>query len=740
MLLRHVALIVALVAGAPALAQSGAAEEKGPMTIDAERIDGVGELDVSARGNAEIRQDDLVIFGDVLKFNREFGRAAGEGGVRLQIGVDRFFGPRLQYNTLDDTGEFEQPSYIMRGESAAARGGAETLEFRGKSKYRLKNATFTTCEPGRDDWRLEAEQLDLDYDTAEGRATRPRLRFFDTTILAAPFAVFPLERTRKSGILTPHFGQNTQRGVEVGLPYYWNIAPERDAIITPLYLSRRGLQIKNQLRYLDRDYSGEARFEYLPEDRAFGQTRQGVTLQHFHDFAPNLKLNVDYNRVSDDRYFIDLASNVRQVSIGNLQQDAFLQYNNVLLGQGYSMQARVQRFQTLQDPNAPIIPPYHRVPQLNFLTNLNDLGGFMDATLPAEYVKFNHTNLPIGSRVLLTPTLAAPLLSPGYFFTPKVGLRFAGYGLDRIPAGAPGSPRVSIPWFSADTGLVFDRDARWFGNTLTQTLEPRVYYVYVPYRNQDSIPIFDTALADLNFPQLFSENRFFGGDRFGDTNQVTYALTSRFLGADGQEAFRATLGQRHYFSDERVGLTPTSPLRSANSSDILASLGGRLFRHWTFDTTAQYDQHRNRAQRYTVSTRYAPELAKSVTASYRFSRETIRQIDLAVQWPVAQGWYGVGRYNYSLLDKRLLEGIVGVEYNAGCWVFRAVARRIQAAAQITTTGFFLQLELTGVGELGSDEAANLLKRNVPGYSVTNPRNQELVPPSARQRLPFEMVY
>jgi len=293
---------------------------------------------------------------------------------------------------------------------------------------------------------------------------------------------------------------------------------------------------------------------------------------------------------------------------------------------------------------------------------------------------------------------------------------------------------------SADTGLIFERDARFFGDTLTQTLEPRLFYVYVPYRNQDQIPIFDTALADFNFPQLFTENRCGGGDRFGVANQATLALTSRFLTRNGQEAFRATIGQRYYFRDERVGLTPTTPLRTSLESDLLGSVGGRLFRYWTFDTTLQYNRLEQRAERYTASMRYNPELAKVLNASYRFSRETIRQIDLSTQWPVVAGWYAVGRYNYSLLDKRLLEGLGGVEYNAGCWVFRFVVQRVQAAAQVRSTGFFIQIEFNGVGQIGTDEAVSLLSRNVPGYKVTNPKDAALVPPSVRTKFPFEQVF
>jgi LPS-assembly protein len=739
--MRYRVALLALYFVVPAHAQSVApAEGEGATIIDAERIEGVGDIEVTARGNAEIRRDDLTIFGDTLRFNAEFGRAQGEGGVRLQRGPDRFFGPRLEYNTLEDSGTLESPNYRLYRERSA-HGGAQELEILARDRYRLKNATFTTCEPGREDWVLQASEIELDYEEEEGKAKNPRLRFYDVPILGFPFATFPLENRRRSGLLAPYYAQTSQRGLEFGVPYYWNIAPERDLTLTPVVMTKRGFQLKTEGRYLERNYSGDLKLEYLPDDRQLGQSRTGLSLQHSQTFAPNLTGQLDYNRVSDDRYFTDLATRVRQVSIGNLPRDGYVNYNGNFGAYGYNAQARVQKFQTLQDPAAPIDPPYHRVPQLTFGTTLNNVAGTLDSTLPAELVRFTHDTKVEGTRVSFNPVLAVPLLSPGWFLTPKLGLRQVGYSLDRTQPGQATSPRATIPWFSADTGLIFERNARFFGEGLTQTLEPRVFYVNAAYRNQDEIPIFDTALADFNFPQLFSENRFTGGDRFGDANQVTLALSSRFLTQGGQEALRATIGQRYYFRDERVGLTPTSPLRTSLESDSLASVGGRLFRHWTFDSTIQYSRLEQGTERFTAAMKYNPEVAKVFNASYRFSRTTpIRQIDVSGQWPVSAGWYGVGRYNYSFLDKRLVEGLAGFEYNAGCWVFRAVVTRIQAATQVAATGFFLQIEFNGVGQVGTEDAVGLLSRSVPGYAVTNPKDPAVAPPSLRRRLPFEQVF
>ena len=714
---------------------------KEPTTIQADSIEGVAELEVTARGRVEFQREELTVYAEFLRLNQEFGRIEADGGVRMQRGLNRFFGPRLRYNTRDDTGVFEQSSYILQGENSTMRGKSQRIEFLGKDRFRMVQGSFTSCEPGREDWRFEAGEMELDNEKNVATMRDGRFKFFDTTVLPMPYGSFSLDNQRKTGFLAPYYSHNSLRGLEVAAPFYWNIAPEQDLTLTPLIMTKRGAQLKTEYRYIDRAYTGEMRFDYMPHDKILDTSRSAFSLLHQQQIMPQLSGRIDYNRVSDSRYFVDLSSQVRQVSQGILQQAGSLSYGGAFAGTPYYLTGLVQRWQTLQDPLAPITPPYARLPQINFGASRADIGGRFDLAVPGEYVRFSHPTLVEGARVSLNPSLSAPYLAPGYFFTPKIGARFANYDLTNPAAGQPAHQGVTVPWMSLDSGLVFDRPMNWFGNAVTQTLEPRVYYVYAPFRNQNQIPTFDTGLADFNFAQIFSENRFAGGDRFGDANQVTVAATSRIVGSTGQEMLRATLGQRYYFSDERVGLTPASVLRTSGQSDLLASIGGRLAQNLTFDTSVQYNPQEARVERSSISGRYAPEIAKVISASYRYNRETnIKQIDVAGQWPVAAGWYAIGRINYSFLDSRLLAGVAGLEYNAGCWVFRGAFQRLQAATAITSSGVFFQLEFNGLGGVGSDEVIGLLKRNVPGYAVTNPTEPRLVPPSVQQRLPFQQVF
>jgi LPS-assembly protein len=732
-------------APAPAIppASAPAAKAKGPTTIEAQSIEGVSELEVTARGQVEFKREDLTVYSEYLRYNQEFGRIEANGGVRMLRGADRFFGPRLRYNTQDNTGVFEDSTFIMPGETTTTRGKAERLEFLSKDRTRVVNGTFTTCEPGKEDWRFEAREFELDNDKQEWTVHNGRFKFFDTTIIPVPYATASLDNQRKSGLVAPYYSHNTQRGIELSVPYYLNLAPERDLLVTLDSMSKRGEQLKTDFRFMGRTYTGELRYDFMPHDKVFGTSRSGLSLQHDQQITPALRVIADINKVSDARYFVDLSSQVRQISTGILPQQVALNYSGALAGTGYYVNTLVQRYQTLQDPLAPITPPYARLPQVNFGTSKNDIAGRFDLTLPAEYVRFSHPTLTDGTRIQFNPSVAAPFLAPGYFLTPKLGVHYADYNLTNTTAGQPTKQTSSVPWMSLDGGMIFDRDARWFGQRITQTFEPRLFYVYAPFRDQSQIPVFDTALADFNYASIFTENRFAGGDRFGDANQITLAATSRLLTPEGVEMLRATLGERYYFSNQRVGLLPTDVLNTRGQSDLLASIGGRMAQSLTFDNTVEYNPDRALIQRASASIRYAPEIAKVVSASYRYNRDPtqpIKQVDFSGQWPVKAGWYAIGRYNYSFADHILLQGIAGVEYNAGCWVFRAAFQRLQAAVSTASTGVFFQLEFNGFGGLGSDEVLTMFKRNVPGYAVTNPTQGSLVPPSLQQRLPFGQVF
>lgn len=722
---------------APAIvAQPAAVAKAAPATVApaapgttyvwADEIHGRNDVETVAEGNVELHRDAGIMTADRLTYRHAEDETEASGKVRLTRGDDVLAGPYARMRGGENVGYFDEPEYSIKrtpkpagplGPPRAAQTGsghASRIDMEGDGLYRLKSATFSTCEPSRPDWYLEADEIRLDYNTENGEASSGKVYFKDTPILYAPWLNFSLNNQRKSGLLAPTYGHSSTSGMELTLPWYWNIAPNMDATIAPRMLLRRGLQLNSELRYLDYAYNGQARFEYLPNDRLAQRDRSAYAIVHNQTLMPNLTANINYNGVSDYAYFSDLSSRVAMVSQANLLRQGSLTYG----GGWWNAVLTAQRFQTLQDPAAPVAVPYYRLPQLTLNATRPDLPAGLVGSFAGEYVKFSHPTELTGQRAILYPQLSLPWQTAAFFVTPKLGLHATRYALDT--PGADGRDQLTrqVPILSVDSGVVFERGVEWFGRSLTQTLEPRLYYLNVPKRDQSQIPVFDSALIDLNFAQIFSENRYGGGDRIGDANQLTAAAVSRLVDPDtGVELIRGALGQRFYFRDQEVTL-PGEVARTSRKTDLLAAFSGRVAPKVYVDTGWQYDPNFSRTERLNVGARYQPEFGKVLNASYRYTRDQIDQIDVSGQWPIGRGWQGVARYNYSLKDRSAIESLGGVEYDAGCWTARVVLHRLATLTARASTTFFVQLELNGLARLGSNPL-EMLKRNVPGYGIIN---------------------
>lgn len=717
------------------------ADRNQPTYVTADRVEGVADRDVTAEGRAELRKGDVTIGADRLKYLSASEDVEAVGNVRIQRRGDVIEGPSLKYHLPDSTGLFEKPQYSLAPRTrsgdkrenvspVAGRGKAEELAFKGENQYDLRDATFTTCKPGVDDWYAKVASLELDFTRQVGTATGSTIYLFDTPIAYLPWMTFALDNQRKTGFLPPSVGSSGKGGPEFTVPYYINLAPNRDVTIASRYMEKRGLQWNGQLRFLEPTTSGEFRFEDLPVDHVTGKRRSAMTLNQGYSNGRVIG-GLNLNKVSDDAYFRDLASRINLTSQTNLVREGFVGYSNSWWGDGsYSVVGRVQRFQTLQDPSNIVLTPYARTPQVTLGAVRQDYHG-LDVNFTGEYVDFAHPTQVIGRRVTMYPSVSLPLITSGSFLTPRIGLHSTRYQLDHVTPGTRTDPSRLVPITSLDGGLIFERPAEVAGRSFVQTLEPRAFYLKVPFRDQSQIPLFDTANADFNYAQIFSENSFAGGDRIADANQLTMAVTSRLLAQQsGQEAVRATIGQRYHLSDQKVTLDSTTTLSTYKTSDWLAAISGRISAYWTAETAVQYNPREQREERFTASARYQPEMFRTINLSYRYLRNQVQQIDLSAQWPLGNsGWYGVGRYNYSLRDRRVVESLGGFEYNGDCWVARVVVQRFAVATSQATNALFLQLELNGFSRLGSNPLETL-KRNIPGYSRLNQA------PSANQTFDF----
>jgi len=761
LLIRRLVLAVALASIQSACVQAAGADEPGPkpqrtrgeaerahraqdpVVLRADRIEGVTGERSMAEGNAELRKGTTAVFADRLKYFEETEELEARGRVRIERGADVITGSSLDYRVDNATGIFERPEFTLSPRSlhgtqpVKGRGRASRAVFEGEDKYRLFDAFFTTCEPGNDDWHLNVRELDLDYTRDVGVAHQATIYFKGVPVMFAPYLDFALNNQRKSGLLPPSLGTSGKNGPEITAPYYFSLAPNRDLTVTPRLMQKRGLQLGADLRFLESTYNGSAKFEVLPNDRVRDRSRSALSLTTSYNKPGRMNGALNINHVSDDDYFRDLSSRINIAAQTTLPREGYLTYyGNWWHGGWWNATGRIQSFQVLQDASRSIPVPYWRAPQLTLNAGKQDLGAGLDLEFAGEVVDFRHPTNVVGLRSTLYPSLRLPIVTAGSFLTPKIGLHATHYALGSnglVPeasvvtdiTGGPqgtdasGSLTRVLPVFSVDGGLIYERRANWRGQNLIQTLEPRAYYLLVPNRDQSRIPLFDTALADFNFAQIFSENSFVGGDRFNDANQLTLAVTSRLLAAaTGQEAFRVTAGQRYYLKDQQVTLDRSVPPRASRHSNWLAALSGRLTRSWTAETALEYNGRENRSERATVGVRYQPEMLRTLNMSYRYLRDQLHQFDVSGQWPLGGAWFGVGRFNYSVSDGRIVEGLAGFEYNGGCWIGRLVVQRFGVAAGNVTRAVFLQLELNGFSRIGSNPL-EALQRNIPGYTRLN---------------------
>ncbi|MDP1653061.1 MAG: LPS-assembly protein LptD [Rhodocyclaceae bacterium] len=738
-------------------------KQSGPTFVTANKVDGINDVEVIAEGDARLERAGDTLSADRIVYRQLEDEVEAIGKVRLASPDTEITGPRLRMRLEESTGEFASPAYTIKhqpppvpepaltllGLPTITEGGqvlattgrmiarpvvtgsgvADRLEFRGKDQFHLENATYSTCAPGKRDWEVAVDALDLDYTGEVGTGRNAVVRFKDVPIFYVPWMNFSLNNQKKSGFLPPTIGSTSKSGLEITAPWFWNIAPNMDATITPRLMSRRGVQLNTEFRYLldtlqNRTQpglldKGQVRVEYLPGDQMANRDRYGYSILHNQILGQGFAAALNLNGVSDDDYFSDLSTRISQVSQGNLLRQGMLTYG----GPWYSAALNVQTYQTLQS----LAKPYQRLPQLTGTAFRYDLPLGLAFNLNAEYVNFDHPTDLLGKRTTFYPQLSLPLATAAFSLTPKIGVHSTHYALDgqnrpaAVSAGwstAPATQSRAIPIFNVDGGFVMERNTDWFGKSLTQTLEPRAFYLYVPRRDQSKIPVFDTGIAGFNYAQMFSENRYAGGDRIGDANELTLAVTSRLLDpASGADLLRATLGTRYYFTDQHVTL-PGETARTERSADILATLAGQVLPHTYADIGWQYNPRDARTDRLTLGGRYRPEAGKVVNAGYRYARDLLGQVDVSAQWPLFGGWHGVGRYNYSTKERRIIEIIGGLEYDAGCWVGRFVVQRLATIADQPTTALFFQLELNDFSRIGSNPL-QLLRRNIPGYGVIN---------------------
>ncbi|MCJ0765716.1 LPS-assembly protein LptD [Variovorax terrae] len=717
-----------------------AARKELPTFLSGDHLSGRPDLETVIDGHAELRRGDTVIRADRLDYYQPDDLAKARGNVHINRAGNVYEGPSLDLKLDAFEGFFNEPRYHFLKNDAY--GEAERIDFIDDKRAIMRNASYTTCQrrPGPSwmpDWILRAASISLDNDSGEGVATGATLSFKGVPILPIPSLSFPLNDGRKSGFLPPTVGPDSLNGLEVTAPYYWNIAPNRDATLFPTLMTKRGVSLGGEFRYLEPLYRGQLRADYMPTDTLRDRQRWGYAAVHSGGLETGitglgtLGLNLNLNRVSDSNYWRDFPRTTASLTQRLLPSDASMSWAH---GDFFAT-LRTLNYQTLQDVTAPIVPPYNRLPQLAARYARVNVGGF-DFSVDGDYTQFQAdptlTLQPNAKRTFALAQISRPWLAPGWFVTPKLQMNATNYQFQApLANGATTASRV-VPTFSLDSGLVFERNASYFGRAFRQTLEPRAFYVYTPFRDQSLLPVYDTAANDYNFATVYTENAFSGNDRIADNNLLTLGVTTRLLDPDsGAEAARFGIAQRLRFKPQNVTLPGGTPVADG-VSDLLLGATVNWSPKWMVDSTVQFNPQTHTSTRSTIGARYNPGNYRVFNVAYRLQRGTSEQIDVGWQWPIndlwgqkdqdmgrgrglGEGrWYSVGRLNYSMYDRRLVDAVIGFEYDAGCWLGRVVLDRTTSGTTTASTRILFQLEFVGFARVGSSPLQTL-KQSIPRY-------------------------
>ncbi len=734
-----------------------------PIVLRADRIRSQPELETVAEGAVEFRRGGLVIRADRLAYDTPQDLASATGKVRVSRGGAIYTGPELQLRVQRFEGYFLQPEFEFT--QLGAGGRAERIDFLDSARAHATRAEYTSCPregPEEPAWLLRADSVRLDLDLNEGVAEGAVLRFLGVPILALPGLSFPLSDARKSGWLPPSVNTDNRSGIELSVPYYWNIAPNRDATLTPRLITRRGLGLDTEFRYLEDRDEGTLALDWLPNDRLTGTSREALQWTHEGSAFGQLRYGADLVRVSDDEWWKDFPNAGRSLTARLLPLRAYAERPfQFSAGEGL-VYARALQWQVLQANDAVVVSPYERTPQLGLR-----ISGRASGWQYGGEAEFNRFTLPTGTaaraersggdRLHVLGHIARPWREPGWWVVPRLAVNAAGYALPESGPGAQKRASRVIPSFSVDAGFEFERQTRAFGRPVQQTLEPRLFYVRTPYRAQSGLPNYDATAKDFNFVSIYTDNQFSGVDRVNDAHQLTAGVTTRFVdSASGAEALRLGLVQRVLFRNQRITAQPDGtpdgvPLEQ-RFSDALLLGSTSVLPGWNLDAAVQYSPDLQRSVRSIIGARYSPGPLRTVSTTYRLTRGLSEQMELGWQWPVygasARGepgaatggsckgtWYSVGRVNYSMKDSRITDSVLGLEYDAGCWIGRFVAERLSTGRSEATTRLMLQLELVGLSRIGSNPL-RVLKDNIPGYRLLREERRGASPADDRPSAPF----
>jgi LPS-assembly protein len=671
-------------------------------------------------GDVLVRQSDKQLRADEITYDSKNNLANAQGNIVFTVGEIMIKGDSADLNLQSSQGKIDN-TYYQTG-TVNGRGTAEVINIKSKQQMSLEQATYTTCPPNKVMWQLNADEINLNNENHQGTAKNMVLDIGNVPVFYLPYIRFPISDDRLSGLMYPAIRVSQNNGTEIAVPYYWNIAPNMDATITPDYMSKRGLMLENEFRYLTSSATGRVELDHMGMDTVYGAERTKFNWSHLGTPEAGWSTKVDYNYVSDDQYLSDFSNSLTTLgsSTTALNRLGSLSYNQ----SNYIFSANLQDYQNISGAEQ-----YKRLPQLILNTRLPNADNHVNFDVNSEYNNFdiNDSSMVVGQRFFVSPYLSYPVVGDAGFIKPKVTLNYLQYDLTQLSStslpsdGQSNSPEISVPVFSLDSGIYLDRNTSIGDVKMLQTLEPRVYYLYAPYKDQNNLPVFDTAVATFGQTLLFSENRFSGGDRIGDANQVTLALTSRLYREDnGAELFNATLGQIMYFRDREVVL-PGQAVGTSNRSDYIGSATYTPTPKWSLNGDIQYNPDTDAIDIGNVLLQHRPAPGRVINLEYRYTLDQLRTEGASFAWRINPHWQIFGGSQYDLFNDRRVQNFAGFSYDDCCWGVRLTAGE-QFDQLVDNTprynhAIYLEFILKGLSSLGSGKDVDtLLKNGILGYS------------------------
>lgn len=681
------------------------------IDVRADQLNVSGEKVTVFKGNVELTRADQWLGTDELTYTHESETWASTGPVRFEDEGLRLTAAKASGDNAKEQVSLTDVRYQL-STSTLGNGEANSAVREG-ARSTLTDASFSTCPPGQRQWAFEAATIEIDDEKKTGTAQNATLRIGGVPVLWLPYVSFPTTDERRSGVLAPTLGYNERNGIDVQLPYYLNLAPNYDATLYPRVLGQRGFMMGAEFRYLTDRSSGIVEGTYLPDDDVAGRDRGLFRWQNTSGLTPHWYAAVNLQNVSDRGYLRDFGTDFGQTSLSLLDSNASL----IGRGRYWTSSLSVERWQAANPAVLPGSEPFSRLPRLRG-TWMQPLQPWLEAGVAAEAVHFTHDERAGGKRFDVRPSVRLPFGGSSWFITPELGWRYTQYQLERDPlvARLDRNPSRSLPFGSLDMGLFFERETRIGGTDLVQTLEPRLYYLRVPYRDQSNLPLFDTQPLSFSWPGLFRDNRYTGADRQADANQATFAVTTRLLGAaDGRERLSASVGRVHYFDPPRVTL-PGERVGGTDGSAYVGELDLRVSDAWSVSLAQQWNPGALGTDLSAVRTQYRFSERGLINASYRYRKDLLEQTDFSFAAPINQNWRAVGRWAWSVREGRTLEALGGLEWRSCCVAVRVLARDyVRDINDDRNLGIYLEIELNGIGRFGRD-SERLLSDAILGYS------------------------